>query len=344
MKTYTVTFELVTPCISAGAGQKSAEIRVPEIRALFRSWLRWAGMGRDVEETLFGKLGESPKAGKIVVRMTSRQPQSIELVPPRNDYFLWTLAHQANNRGFFRPGAEIELEILDRAEQTNSISFRKVLEMALLLGSLGTRSRRGYGSIYPVSVVCDDGWEMTVPRTLQVFKDKLTEFNLKGIRILSLGKVVNDYSNAISQCSIFLHKARCGSNGPAINASQWGSEDNEGIRSQNPSTLSRPALGLPMPIRYKRGGQYSITLSDDEKESRWASPVIFKVIKLNQDHVPLAIFLKRYCMPDGTDLKVNVIGTRRVMNASASRKLFDVLMNPARHKEFDFNGAEVLWG
>ena len=69
MITYNVKFELVTPCISAGADQKNAEIRVPEIRAQLRTWLRISGIGRKKEELFFGKLGDAPHAGKIVVRL-----------------------------------------------------------------------------------------------------------------------------------------------------------------------------------------------------------------------------------------------------------------------------------
>ena len=352
---YNVNFTLVTPCISAGANQQKAELRVPEIRAQLRNWTR-IGFPRDVEDRLFGALGKKgsdvgASAGKISVRCLDASCIEINtngLGSGKSDYFLWPFysAGGVNHRHCFDAGGSVELEVLDRSADADKDSFRLVLERFLLLGSLGSRSRRCYGSIYPVSVTSDDGWSMTIPSTMKEFKDGLEKLQLRNVRILSLGGEYSRYDGAVKRCANFLHYARCGSTNGDLQASQWGENDKDVVKNGIVNAkLTRPAIGLPMPIQFRQSNtKYSIALSDceDKGDSRWASPVIFKVVKLGDAFVPLAMFMRDYCMPDGTKLEITENRRGGGKSAFSSRELFDVLASPDRHNEFGFSGAEVL--
>ena len=353
---YDIEFTLVTPCISAGADQQHAEMRVPEIRAQLRNWTRICGFSRDLEDRLFGALGkknsdEGASAGKISVRCldasSCKTISTYGLGSGKYDYFLWPFysAGGVNHRSCLDAGGIVEIEVLDRSADADKDSFRLVLERFLLLGSLGSRSRRCYGSIYPVSVTADDGWSMTIPSTMKEFKDGLEKLQLKNVRILSLGGESSRYDGAVKRCADFLHNARCGSTNGDLQASQWGENDKEVVKNGSDNAkLTRPAIGLPMPIQFKHGNKYSIALADseDKGDSRWASPVIFKVVKLGNAFVPLAMFLRDYCMPDGTKLVISENKKFRGISAISNRELFDVLASPNRHVEFGFSGAEIL--
>ena len=174
-----IKFKLVTPCILAGADSKKAEMRVPSIRGQLRWWSR--ALGYDDMPEVFGGTDGEAKASILVLRdLTENIKYTVEnaksLAGSDFDYFLWpmrTPKHnpEAGKRGVLGADQEIHIKISEKKVKTDVTLPDQILKAFLLLGSLGTRSRRCYGSIYPTDVTIDgEKWE--IPETVDELKNE----------------------------------------------------------------------------------------------------------------------------------------------------------------------------
>lgn len=145
-----VKLETVTPLFLAGADPRGApELRAASVRGALRYWLRallggvigdqnWDAL-RKAEAAVWGstKTGASP----VVVRMYGKL---------RSDYYQ-PLLHNPKKKFTFRgisPGQTLCLELSPRPPYREVSSFvLSVTVLWLLLGGLGKRSRRGFGTL-----------------------------------------------------------------------------------------------------------------------------------------------------------------------------------------------------
>ena len=196
------TFRIVTPMFIAGANQQQAELRAPSFKGALRFWWRalaYTRFGgnldilRTEEARLFGSTDNA--ASFQIVPMTHHLKQ---LIPPATHP---EFAHN-NNKGTDRTGArylayglmeafgsknknkkagqlcracldpdQFEVYLSSRKEfSTDIISAIKLLG---LLGGLGSRTRRGFGSIALEKLSGDCEW--TAPKTNEEYIREITE-------------------------------------------------------------------------------------------------------------------------------------------------------------------------
>jgi CRISPR-associated protein Cmr1 len=180
MNTLTATFRVVTPMFLGGAGPtQEAELRVPSIKGALRFWWRalmwWRGIRdevdlRAVENELFGcsesEIGqskillslktESPptivKAGEVLGEGGGKTERDHPVIGAGARYLGYGLVDMAAGR-LARSclQAPFEFQLIVRFKPQTSIEAREQVENALVLlglcGSLGSRSRRGFGSL-----------------------------------------------------------------------------------------------------------------------------------------------------------------------------------------------------
>ncbi len=305
-------FELLTPAIIAGADQQSAEMRIPSIRGALRWWARLI-FGEEYENEIFGFVkGKTCTQSKAFFRLLNANQRILKsqnaqsLAKDKYDYFLWPLQQQAkeglspNTRGVLDAGSRFKVSC---KMKPGTEMWAGLIKCFLLFGSLGTRSRRAYGSMWPVSVTFD-GKKWEIPQTVD---DLLTEadefFDNKDISIYRLSSGQKDYRNAIKYCADFLKRIRCGKDDRGYRASQWGKKDHEAGR-QKEEQIYRAALGLPLTQRYSSDGrvvEYSV-----ERWDRLASPLHFKVVRLREGFVPLLLVIPEYAPESGTKIKASV--------------------------------------
>jgi len=371
MKKAEITFNFVTPCIMAGADQKKAEIRAPSIRGQLRFWFRVLGGSPDEEKELFGGIGEGDegRASSVVVRVKTPQEKMRTLENQTTndatgsdfDYFLWPLSEKKKKihedpatfdrkkdaRGVILPNKSIELEISRRAGSRAEELDKCVIKAFLLLGALGARSRRAYGSIYPADVKFDgDVW--SPPGTLDELKDELSVLlACVNCTVLTLDSGLKDYKKAINKCAEFLKAFRCGKAFSGSQPSRWGQHDHD-IPYKNHATINRAAVGLPLAQNYRKPNQSRSFAVFKNSSDRWASPVLFKIVAFGEENfIPVVIFLKDYFMEDGCDL-VRAKNKREFEHGNGrplklSTDILEAMMNPARHGEVEFSGAEILF-
>lgn len=149
MKMTQLNLETVTPMFLHGANTNKIELRPPPFKALFRYWWRTvqdceANSLRDKEAKLFGST-------KCKAPFSIRISGTTEL----NEKKYKPLPHRTDNRGFkrdsYNAGQSFNLYLITKDESAIS-TYKQIVKLGFLLGGVGNRSRRGFGS------VCEKSW------------------------------------------------------------------------------------------------------------------------------------------------------------------------------------------
>ena len=202
MQTISATYRVTTPTFLGGAEPKErAELRLPSFKGALRFW--WRAMAwervkdpsrlRDEEAALFGSSDERVGQSKVLARLSSVGPGPDVLAPPS------VLTH--DNRpvgmgcGYFAYGVMIgfgqKAGELTRSCLAAPFTFmvnlllkpnmkpdqRQEVEQALkilgLVGGLGSKSRKGYGSLTLLSLKVGDEETWTPPVSSEKIGDAI---------------------------------------------------------------------------------------------------------------------------------------------------------------------------
>lgn len=306
MRRADVTFRFVTPALLAGADQKSAEIRAASIRGALRWWMNALNFDKEAINDLFGSAaGNRGQRSRVIVRDTTPNTPPVKLqtaqdiTGSRSDYFLWPFEKKA--RGVIPAGFTASFSVIMRPGKSSEDSpvLENVLKAFLLLGSLGSRSRRCYGSIWPKHVEID-GVPWKIPATEDELKRELSCIfdECANMEIDAISGKFLDYKTAINCCIDFLKKYRAGSTKSLKNLKKWGKNDHDvGLRKHG--CVYRPVLGLPLIQSYSKAPK---VISKIKGYDRLASPVHFKVIPLNGLFVPIVFFCYSMLPEDETEV------------------------------------------
>lgn len=348
MKKAEVTFRFLTPALLAGADQKSAEMRASSIRGALRWWMNALGYDKDCINDLFGTAaGETGRRSRVIVRDTTTNNPPVKLqsakdiIGSRYDYFLWPLGKTENARGVIQAGATASFSVFLRSGESEDLE--KGLKAFLLLGSLGSRSRRCYGSIWPVRVTID-GHEWKIPASLSEFKTVLESVRCKStymiVNVVDKGfikKTAHSYSykEAIDSCSSFLKKYRCGSKKSGCDPLEWGINDhNANFKEYAVDKVYRPVLGLPLVQTYTSTYPRRKVEAKIHGLERLASPLHFKVA-FNR-RMPIMIFFGRMIPRNSTKVTLREKGRPNRELPLDLGLLKAILNDPQQQKISDF--------
>ena len=144
MKKKMLNLEIVTPMFLHGENSRKLEIRPPPFKSLMRYWWRTVQdcdeeSLRAAESKLFGSTdGKSP----FSIRMSGGTVLNSKQYKP--------LPHRNDNRGFqtdaYKEGQSFDLYLITKDGSDASI-YEQIAKLGFLLGGIGNRSRRGFGSI-----------------------------------------------------------------------------------------------------------------------------------------------------------------------------------------------------
>lgn len=143
MDKMTLKLQTVTPMFLHGHDSGTLELRPPPFKALFRYWWRAAVAEMDVSELrkgegrLFGSAdSKSPRKSPLSIRVSRQLYDSY-------DYALLPHKQRPFKREAYKSKQNFELRLA--APQLDE--YEKIAELGFLLGGVGNRSRRGFGSI-----------------------------------------------------------------------------------------------------------------------------------------------------------------------------------------------------
>lgn len=191
------TYRVVTPCFCGGAGQQP-EFRLPSFKGVLRFWWRalaWARYGGDLravkqdEDAIFGSAARD--RSRVQIRLAAHEPRPTlpagrvltidggAVVGEGARYLGYGLMHAyASGKTGVRAGeltracieSPFELTIRFRCRSMSGPQVDSLTDAVAwvgLLGGIGARSRRGYGSLSLRSMDVGGERRWSVPRSLE---------------------------------------------------------------------------------------------------------------------------------------------------------------------------------
>ena len=139
--------ETVTPMFLHGHNNTIVELRPPPFKALFRYWWRTVqdcdvDSLRKTEGKWFGSTdGKSPFSIRIPGKKDLGDPIKYSPLPHKNTFKM----------DAYDVGKPFNLRVITKNEQ-DAKKYKQITKLSFLLGGVGNRSRRGFGSI------CETSW------------------------------------------------------------------------------------------------------------------------------------------------------------------------------------------
>ncbi|BBL80791.1 hypothetical protein RxyAA322_26450 [Rubrobacter xylanophilus] len=175
MEKIEATFRVVTPMFMSGADQSKAELRLPSIKGALRFWWRalaWGRYGdlekiREEEARLFGSTDEGQS--KVLMRLTAAEnlesflgKQEAKKWGPNTwqGYVGYGLVDKKlrPTRDYIKPGFTFSL-IISARDRRALEEMEAPLKALGLLGGLGGRSRKSWGSLTLMKIEGIKEWE-----------------------------------------------------------------------------------------------------------------------------------------------------------------------------------------
>ncbi|MEW5821982.1 MAG: type III-B CRISPR module RAMP protein Cmr1, partial [Cyanobacteriota bacterium] len=149
MEKITFECEVITPMFLAGANGRTPELRPPSIKGAMRFW--WRAINANLVENKNGKcdytklIEEEAKIFGSSDEKVGKSKFSIRIMSTILNYKDYSpVPHSTKTFKFAGINPNQTFQIILKP---NEKQFRNILEITLLLGSLGKRSRRGFGSV-----------------------------------------------------------------------------------------------------------------------------------------------------------------------------------------------------
>lgn len=317
------TYRLTTPMFCAGANQEAAELRPASFKGVLRFWYRALALGqyngkwedvRDAESRLFG----STRTGQAQVLLSLKVLEPIKEIPKHVKVeggwaylagqglvkYIKDAQGMLTQRPAIAPGLRFEVTCLFRKPNENDLeAVRKSLLAVGLLGGLGARSRRGFGSLTLEKLeqtkdkVVEASWKLDkVEETLRSFLPN-QPFSTKPLEYTAFstdtrfqllpgndGETAEQLLNRLGRA--FLHYRSYGQNGKAAGttALQWFRRDHDEMLKVAKRMVhdgrhliapARAAFGLPHNYHFSSMGKSGNVDVQGAAEQRRASPLFF---------------------------------------------------------------------
>ena len=190
MQTITFTCEVITPMFLAGADDSSPELRPASIKGALRFW--WRAMNGHLEWKkmleLEGKIfGNTQQRSSVIIRIEQdlEKTSKESLLPHKGDSS--TPCFPKSDESFIVTFSLTKIE-----NDFNLESIKALFILTSILGGLGKRSRRGFGSFKITKINTNNTVDLNfaMPRTI----DDIHKLLPKNYFTLSNGKISSNFS------------------------------------------------------------------------------------------------------------------------------------------------------
>lgn len=316
-KSLTVTYRIVTPMFLAGAEQKRAELRLPSIKGALRYWYRAVNKKYNElisneksltwEEDIFGGSGVNVIQSRFLMRISSSDLK--EKVFTKQDralqglnYLSFSLQQTKTEkvRSYIEPNQTFTIQFLMKPPKTDVTPYWKALATSIWLlghvGGLGSRSRRGFGTIALVDwniSDCEIGQEILsqLPRTDQAETvEEWIQLFHQGLGTIQEWFGIPEATHPVidDQSSFYMSSEGYSNWNEAM---RRGAELLKTFRMENRAGQKRVALGMPLLIK-----NYD-TKFVPKGYDRIPSPVCLRVISIQDRFFPLFTMLSNISSP-----------------------------------------------
>ncbi len=389
MTSYEFKVEVVTPLFLSGADQSQAELRPPSLKGALRFWFRaMAGaiLGSDLkslkekESKIFGSTEEASSflldirdseptkkgwsnlvEGLQFQRDTAPVAGQRPPMPKQGLIYLGFSLHKAGERServCIPPGSTMQIILVSRTStKTGDLNIPSAcLWLLLFLGSLGSRSRRGFGALSILEAPNIQGlpsFEIVgnnattvanfLESSLKQLKSAFTkELNLKTtnwqqppsfsalapnyFRLVVLGRQWPSWHDALGEIGWQLAEFRKSIPPKLLDLN----------RGTTPVSVQRPAFGLPLQFYDPKAKRTTWITAKDEDLKRRASPLFIRPLKLEDKKLLLllGLFKAQFLPPQKDELIANQKSIGRV-------KDYQVLDNFLESMKKTYQGSEV---
>ncbi len=336
-----IDFELVTPMFMAGGNQKSAEFRLPSFKGVLRFWYRAVSFStfqglklmKDEEDNIFGSTGN---ASKIVLNLEAYREgkRGIQFKGKGGLIYLGygVVDFRGNTtRRYISPSTTGRVSISYRnLNDAQMDRLKKALTAFALFGNLGSRSRKGYGSINFRQITFDGKRIFEQPKTIDDLFIKIQKFTMSNkfiqansqppfsafssksrIDILDTGSDAINLLNSIGE-QMALYRS-WGRNGKVMGKTaerNFRSDHHliKGMQNGNkPSTHpKRVIFGLPHNY-YFVSTNFKVNVEPDSKDiNRRASPLFLKIHKVSEKKfAAVSLILQSQFLPKEIKIKMS---------------------------------------
>jgi len=329
-------FEFLTPAWTGGATPSaSAEVRVATLRGHLRQWLRilYPGAGRDA--AIFGSMaGDGGNTAAVASKVLLQLAKPVQSFATKNlvsytgagneqdallhpeSYFLWPLRTQS--RGVLLPGASSDFilrvrwfPMRDPSAADLRRDFGNAVRAFSLLGCIGTRATRGYGSVWEKGKNFDDVEQLQAA----------LQFLPATVKVRLLDGEFNEGRKALAAAARWMRSYRVGS-------ATFGTTTPEAVNdhdvadpaqaARTTATVYRHALGMPLSQRFNRGHHNTQNIQsshryDGAKSDRYPSPLRIKVVRMAGNFRVLVVLLHSLLLPAGTRISLSNHPARRAV-------------------------------
>ncbi len=344
MKHVEAHFKVVTPCF-VGSGGDDAEVRVPSIKGALRfwwralAWARYAGADgatdtvrrmREREHALFGSsdMGQSRIAMRLDTKAMPRIVEKDKVLPvgPGARYLGYGVMKAFGSKGtkpgqLVRPCLEAPFEFSLRIAARDAEALNEVepaLRLFGLVGGVGARSRKGYGSLALTALEGDGVADWRPPRDIGAYRSHLSAL-LKGAEAADREPEISAFS-AWTRVDLMFEDVRT----PAkvldeygktmVRYRSWGRkgkildgeqstcrfpEDHAWMKGEKTADDFHPrraVFGLP----HNYGRHIEVK---PERPDRRASPLFFHVHEIGGRYAGVALLLRSRFLPEGEKIK-----------------------------------------
>jgi CRISPR-associated protein Cmr1 len=372
LKKIEATFKIVTPMFMAGSDQKQAEFRIPSLLGALRFWYRATAPAdllnnisklREAEAKLFGSTDTGQAS--FLVRDNSSQITTADANNARwanNKHGICYLGYGTMNfrgqvqRNYIKEGSTINIKFIFRPLKDSDIQgLRRALEALSLFGGLGSRSRRGFGSVTLLTLADEDGNDLwRAPRNREELQTQISSFisrwNLKDktrepsyTAFTSLSQVrlsqthqnhINLLDNIGEEMIRYRSYGRRNHNGDHTLPGNMGiaeqlfSSDHDLVQSLgNVNITSHPrrvAFGLPH--NYFFGStrlKFDITGASSERR---ASPLFIHIHQLGREYAAVLTYLPARFLPDNEKIRISGHGTKTEVPVQIDNSVIPVFL------------------
>lgn len=335
MKRVKAKFQVVTPCFLGGANhEEEAELRLPSIKGALRFWWRALNYSqiakgatnsnkiienlRDEESKLFGSSDRDKGQKSSLIMRLNAESQSLpeigknKILSDENDkvvgigarylgYGVMDIKAQLT-RPCLKTPFEFTLQI-GAKEEKHLNEILPALKLLGLLGGLGSKSRKGYGSLNLIELKGDgvDTWQK--PANENEYEKQLSDL-LKPTLEHDKEPEISAFS---SNACIYLTRLERKTGMEVINSyGQEMQEYRKGIKHKK----DKAVFGLPLK---------DVNLIDHERR---ASPLFFHVHKIGGEFVGVALLLRSQFLPESERISANWSMLKGFLNEISAIKIF----------------------
>lgn len=316
--------KVVTPLFLGGASVTgSPEHRPPSLKGVMRFWHRAAGLGAlKSEPRLFGSSSGKQAGQARFLLQAEAIPTANSVSSGFSELPLKYLGYGVEGkRSYIIPGTDLSMRLVFHPSLSvqDKGTVRRSLELMSYFGGLGSRSRRGFGSVVLADTVAEDVDDLAdrinqITSSLEKPAYEHVTYTMfsQASRVLILPGE-GGWRTTLAKAGRLLQTARSAQGDPLPDY-PWSGQDaalvgHYAATGEIERAPARAAFGLPHNYYFPDTG---ITVNVGGGRDRRASPLFLHVHPLvNGEHAIVITFLPAPLLPEGWKIRVSATRDRR---------------------------------